>query len=85
MLVFAGTAREMPRWAKMSAILPIDTTVPPAAVTRSSRVSACGGVVRSLRLVVRWNVSALSPTNGRAITRPILSGAVSSLATAQTA
>ena len=32
MLSLAATAREMPRWAKMSAILPIDTTVPPAAV-----------------------------------------------------
>ena len=65
MFSLATTARVMPRCAKMSAILPIEITWPPAALTRSSSVSAWGGVVRSLRLVVRLNEAAVSPTKGR--------------------
>ena len=45
-------------------------------VRRRGQVLAVGGA---------FEVFALSPTNGRAITRPMLSGSVSSLATAQTA
>jgi hypothetical protein len=41
----AFSAREIPRCAKMSAILPMLQTSPPDAETRSSSVSSGGGVV----------------------------------------
>ena len=64
----------MPRWAKMSPILPIAWVRPPAATTRSSSVGSGGGIARSLRFAVRAKVSRLSPTKGRAMTRPTRSG-----------
>ena len=44
---------EMPRWAKMSPILPMAWVRPPAATTRSRMVGSGGGMARSLRLAVR--------------------------------
>ena len=43
----------VPRWAKMSPILPTVTTSRPACGQRSSSVSAGGGMAKSLRLPVR--------------------------------
>ena len=75
---------EMPRWAKMSPILPMAWVRPPAATTRSSSVGSGGGMARSLRLAVRTKVAGVSPTNGRAMTRPTRSGCTISAAMRQT-
>ena len=84
MLPLALTERVTPRWAKMSATLPTETTSPPSAASRSSSVSPGGGVVRSRRLPVRTKSSLRLPRNGRAMTRAMFSGSTSSLATVQT-
>ena len=39
----------MPRWAKMSPILPMAWVPPPASITRSRSVGSGGGIARSLR------------------------------------
>ncbi len=51
---------------------------------RSSSVSPGGGTAKSLRLPVRLNSPARSPTKGRAMTRPIFSGSQSLRAIPQT-
>ncbi len=75
---------EMPRWAKMSPILPMAWVRPPAATTRSRSVGSGGGIARSRRLGVRKKVSTVSPTKGRAMTRPTRSGCTISAAMRQT-
>ena len=52
----------------------------PAALLRSSRVGSGGEMAKSRRLPVRLKLARVSPTKGRAMTRPIISGAVSSKA-----
>ena len=68
------TSSPVPRWAKMSPILPTVTTARPAFVATSRMVSAGGGVEKSLRFGVRVKPVAGEPTNGRAMTRPMRYG-----------
>ncbi len=60
----------------MSAILPIETTSRPAFDVTSSSVGDGGGMAKSRRLPVRVNVLRSAPTNGRAMTRPIIIGSM---------
>ena len=50
------------------------TTCRPASVSRSRSVGSGGGTAKSRRLAVRLKVAVVSPTKGRAMTRPTLSG-----------
>ena len=59
-------------------------TCRPAALARSSSVGSGGEIAKSRRLPVRLNVAFVSPVNGRAITRPIIIGAVSLNASSHT-
>ncbi len=68
----------------MSEILPMANTWRPAALARSSSVGSGGEIAKSRRLPVRLKVSRVSPVKGRAMTRPIISGAVSVKAISQT-
>ena len=64
----------VPRWAKMSPILPTEIDRPPGLgqPVEQRRLRRRHGVVAPVG--VRLNVSGVSPTNGRAMTRPTFSG-----------
>ncbi|RJL12093.1 hypothetical protein D3P05_12595 [Paracoccus siganidrum] len=60
----------MPRWLKMSPILPIAWVTRPASKAMSRIVSEGGAMAKSRRLGVRRKRPGASPRKGRAITRP---------------